>query len=262
MKPLRPCPTVTVLAAAAVLMSATGPSAVAAASTPPREPATRAASATAGVNEQDRTFLMSAHQSNLAEIAAANSALARSANPALLDIARTLLDDHTAMDAEVVQTAGELGVALPDAPTPEQQETLREVESHTGEAYDQAWTAAMITAHENALALRRTEIAEGSAPMVIDLASGSMPIVETHLAMLRDLAGGQVPAEVPAGYGTGDAGGDAVTTGTGHPSPAAALVALGLAVGSGCAVLLRRRYATPLDAGAGRPRPTGGDRER
>jgi len=71
---------------------------------------TSAIATTAHLNEQDRTFLVQAHQGNLAEIAAGRAAVKRADSQAVSDAGAMFVRDHTSLDDDVKRVAGELGV--------------------------------------------------------------------------------------------------------------------------------------------------------
>ena len=85
-------------------------------------------------SEQDSTWLVAAHQSNLAEIAAGTDAQQNATNADVKELGGMLGADHRQLDASVTALAEKYGVSLPDAPNAEQQAALAEVKSKTGEA--------------------------------------------------------------------------------------------------------------------------------
>src|SRR5690349_1051457 len=126
--------------------------------------ATGGGHAVAAPSAQDTQWMVAAHQSNLAEIAAGNSAQSHATLGAVKQLGAMFAQMHSQMDAQLTAAAATLGVALPSAPTPEQQQQLAAVEANSGTAYDTAWIAQQTAAHQQTLAATRTEIASGSDP--------------------------------------------------------------------------------------------------
>lgn len=192
--------------------------------------------AAAAPSEQDQQWMASAHQGNLAEIAAGEAAVAQATTEDVRHHGQMLIDDHTALDADLTALASELGVTLPDAPTAEQQATLESVKSRSGEAFDTAWVESQITAHRQTLAAGEQEVEQGSEQSVKDAAAAAAPVVQKHLdgllATAQELG---LPSSVPAGTG-----GDAAT---GPRAIGLALLAVGAAgvVAAGLVVTRRRR---------------------
>jgi putative membrane protein len=147
------------------------------------------------LSEQDRMFLVAAHQGNLAEIAGGYVALAKSHNPDVRRIARRLIVDHRRLDAQVRAVARRYGVQLPNAPSEEQQRQLAAVARLSGRAFDLAWLRLQEAAHVETLALIRQELHTGQSFAVKAVAREAAPVVKEHLRMVR---------EALAGYDDGD----------------------------------------------------------
>ena len=157
-----------------------------------------AAPAAAAPSEQDQAWMVAAHQSNLAEIAAGTAAQENAVSEDVREMAAMLIADHQALDADLTAAAQQFGVQLPGEPSAEQQATLQQVLTNQGEAFDAAWIAAQIDGHRASLAAGQQEIASGSDPAAVALAQAAAPVVQGHLDHLLGLAG-QVPGLVPSG---------------------------------------------------------------
>jgi len=191
----------------------------------------------AAPNQQDQDFLVAAHQSNLAEIASGQAAVQQASTDRVRMLGQMLITDHQTLDQPVVATAQQLGVTLPDAPSPAQQAALAQVTAQSGQEFDKAWIALQISSHRATLAAGDRELATGSEPTVKALATAAAPVVQHHLdealATAQQLG---VPTSVPAGTG-----GDAATS-TEAVGLAVTVGGLVLLAGSGV-VLMRRRAA-------------------
>jgi putative membrane protein len=141
------------------------------------------------LSEQDKSFLVAAHQSNLAEIAAGHVALAKSHNPVVREIATRLIADHLRLDVGVRATAARHHVALPNAPSREQRAQLAAVARKSGPAFDHAWLKLQESSHVKTLALINRELHQGCAPDVKAVARTAKPVVQMHLEMVREALG-------------------------------------------------------------------------
>jgi putative membrane protein len=195
------------------------------------------ATTTAAPNAQDRAFLVAAHQSNLAEIAAGTAAQKQATTSVVREHGQIFIRDHTRLDANVQQVAKTLGVQLPSAPNATQQAQLAAVSAKSGSAFDSAWLTQQLASHRASLALGNTELAAGSDPTVKGLATASAPVVKSHLAMLEQ-ATGTSPTGVNAGTG-----GQAATA-PGGIRTGWVLLGLGLVAAAGSLSLLRPRRAS------------------
>lgn len=153
----------------------------------------------AAPSAQDRTFLVAAHQSNLAEIAAGRAAQQKATTSVVKRHGQQFITDHTRLDGNLTAVAGKLGVTLPGAPTAAQQASLAAVTAQSGAAFDKAWIQQQTTGHLQAKAAGQKELATGSDTSVVALAKAAGPVVQIHLNML--LASGGTPTGVDAGTG-------------------------------------------------------------
>jgi putative membrane protein len=149
------------------------------------------AATTPDVNEQDRTFLTVAHQSNLAEIKAGTAAQKQATTQAVKDVGATLIREHKMLDDQVGKVANQVGVTLPDAPSAKQQAELKKVAAKSGAAFDRAWVASQIAGHKEDLAAGAQEIANGSSEQVKQLARDAKPVVQGHLTQLQNIQSGK-----------------------------------------------------------------------
>lgn len=196
-------------------------------------------SAVAAPSDQDRTWMIAAHQSNLAEIAAGTSAQSHATTPEVKNLGAMFIKNHTALDNSLKDAAQQLGVPLPSAPTAEQQAQLAQVEANSGQAYDTAWIAQQIGGHSATVAATQRELANGTDSTVLQLARTAAPVVQQHLVELRNAAAQYgVPTSVPGGTG-GQAAHEDTATATGMTLVAAG----GLLVLASVTALARRRRA-------------------
>ncbi|GEK23438.1 DUF4142 domain-containing protein [Cellulomonas xylanilytica] len=195
-----------------------------------------APAALAAPSAQDQSWMAAAHQGNLAEIAAGQAAVAQASTDTVRQFGQMLIDDHTALDANLTAAANQLGVTLPGSPTPEQQAELASVTAKTGAAFDTAWITVQIPAHRATLAASQAEVANGTDQTVKDLAAASTPVVEHHL---HELVAAAPDYGVPTSVSAGD-GGQAAHSGRGL---GVALVALGSAAAVLTGWRLTRRRA-------------------
>ncbi|MGS0687320.1 DUF4142 domain-containing protein [Nakamurella sp. GG22] len=199
-----------------------------------------AGAAAADTNDQDLAFITANGQTNLAEIAIGKLALERAVNDSTLELAQMTLTDHQAALAKLEGVAGDLGVALPTEPSPEQQAQAATLEGLTGQAFDEAYAQIQVAGHQASVQKTETELSGGSEQAVLDYAEGYLPVAQMHLQMSQDLVAelGLTPGSVPAGTG-GGAGTTPLTTMVWQ----AALVALAVAMLGGGVVLIRRQTA-------------------
>lgn len=180
--------------------------------------------------------MVAAHQSNLAEIAAGNAAKQQATTDEVRNLGATFVDMHTALDADLTTAAEQLGVDLPDAPTPAQEAELAAVTANSGAAFDTAWIAQQLAAHQTTLTATQLEVDTGSDATVVGLAEAAVPVIQQHIADLEVASGANgAPTEVQGG-----SGGHAAEQGARWPGPLAAITGVAL-LGAGGLLLVRSR---------------------
>lgn len=198
-------------------------------------------SVAAAVSDQDVMFVQSAHQGNLAEIAAGQDAQKNATSTCVKQVGALLVRDHGKLDADVKMLAGKLDITLPATPTPEQKQELAAVRAKAGTAaYDAAWLKTQEAAHTKTLAMIDHEVKAGHNTEVVMAARAARPVVAMHLDMVR---GGTCHAGKDAGMVRAGTGGQVTAADNGAFTTAGAAWAAGggLLAACGGTWLLRGR---------------------
>jgi putative membrane protein len=138
------------------------------------------ASAASAPSAQDRAFLIAAHQANLAEIAGGHLAGQKGVSAQVRALGTRFAADHTTLDSALVKTAEAAGVALPATPNPEQQALAAKYRTAPASAFDALYLTTQMTAHTQALAAGRTELAKGADPAVKTVVATAAPVILAH----------------------------------------------------------------------------------
>jgi putative membrane protein len=194
--------------------------------------------ASAAPSQQDTTYLVAAHQSNLAEIAAGQLAQQKGQSQQVKDLGAKFVTDHTQLDSALTQAAGSLGVTLPNTPNSQQQALAARYQAAQGTGFDSLFIATQMDAHMQAAANGQREIQNGSDATAKKTAQDAAPVIAAHHDLLRSAASALgLPSNVDTGTG-----GLAATNG--HQWLIPALAVLGLAVLVAGVLLLRRPRVT------------------
>jgi putative membrane protein len=136
-------------------------------------------------SSQDRSWLIAAHQSNLAEIKAGNLAARKGQTDAVRKAGRMLTRDHAMLDSKLRPVAQQLGVKLPTNPNAEQRQEAKQFKSLSGSRFDQTWTHTEADGHVKAIEMTEREIQAGSLSKVKQLAQSALPVLKKHLNTLQ-----------------------------------------------------------------------------
>nr|WP_191910093.1 DUF4142 domain-containing protein [Microbispora cellulosiformans] len=151
---------------------------------------TAAHAAPPDASDQDKAFLVSAHQDNLTEIEGGQTAERQAESQAVKDAGSRLVKDHTALDEQVTKVAAEYGVDLPGQPSERQQAELRKFAAKSGAAFDRAWVPAQAEDHRATLVALDKEASSGSSEKVRQLARDAKPVVKEHLDLMESIQSG------------------------------------------------------------------------
>ncbi|GIH62251.1 DUF4142 domain-containing protein [Microbispora siamensis] len=143
------------------------------------------------VSDQDKAFLIGAHQDNLAEIQGGQLAERQAGKQSVKDAGRKFVEDHTSLDDQLKRVAEKLGVDLPGKPSEEQQAELRQFAAKSGTAFDRAWIDAQVTDHRKTLVSLDKEVSSGSSLEVKNLARDAKPVVQEHLNLVESIQSGE-----------------------------------------------------------------------
>ncbi|WP_052422762.1 DUF4142 domain-containing protein [Nonomuraea candida] len=141
-------------------------------------------------SEQDKAWMRTIHQGNLAEVQAGRLAQGKGTTKRIKSIGEMLVKDHTRLDVKVTQAATQLGVELPTSPSAHQRAEVARLRSSTGQDFDQDFLSGMVKAHTEALAATKVEVSHGSSQTVKALAKTAQQSLQEHLGVLRQAQGG------------------------------------------------------------------------
>lgn len=141
----------------------------------------------ASLSESDRTFMMTAAQSDLLEQKAAKLATEKAQSGEVKEFAQMLATDHMASSQQLKQLAQSKGVQLPESLDASHQAKVQMLESASGTSFDSMFARDIgVAAHEQAVNL--FEQASNSPDAEIrSFAQAQLPALRQHLEEAREL---------------------------------------------------------------------------
>lgn len=134
-------------------------------------------------------FLMDAYRDGLSEIQLSRLALQKTMNSDVRNFAQRMIDDHTRVNADIMQLAQSKNISLPTDLSAEQKTEADRLAGLSGEAFDRAYMASNVATHEKDVAAARLQARQGSDADVRMLAVATLPILELHLALAEEING-------------------------------------------------------------------------
>jgi predicted outer membrane protein len=133
----------------------------------------------------DRDLLVKVRLAGLWEMPAGNLAARKGVTPRVREIGAMIGAQHRELDALVVQTAKQLGVALPDQPNADQEHWLDEMRAASGEQFDHVFVDRLRAAHGKVFPVIASVRAATRNTAVRRLAQSANGFVLTHLTLLE-----------------------------------------------------------------------------
>jgi putative membrane protein len=149
----------------------------------------------------DVDFLNDAASGGLMEVELGRYAASHAASPEVKRFGQHMVDDHSKANEELKRVAAQESVQLPATPKPEHQERVSRLTKLQGAAFDRAYMDAMVKDHEEDVAKFRDVSRSADDPQVKAFAAKTLPTLEKHLAMAKDVAaqtGGATSGARPA----------------------------------------------------------------
>jgi len=140
----------------------------------------------------DKQFMIKAAQGGQGEVALGALAQQQASSAGVKQFGQRMVTDHSKANAALMRVAAQEGVALPDAPGPEEQATKARLSHLSGPAFDKAYVSDMVEDHVKDIADFTKEASTGKDPATKAFAAKTLPTLKMHLRMARALRSGKM----------------------------------------------------------------------
>ena len=154
-------------------------------------------SRSAAPNAQDKAFMTSNAQTNLAELSAAQLALSRSESVEVRTFATEMQKDHTKAQAELTVAARSAGFTLPTRPSAMLLAQAAQLNRASATTFDQTYLQLQARDHRTSIENTKREIADGADPTVVSYAKTYLPVAQMHLGMANEAIVAERDAATP-----------------------------------------------------------------
>jgi putative membrane protein len=143
------------------------------------------------VSSSDRKFMMEAATAGMEEVELGRVAAARGSTDAVKQFGQRMVDDHSKANEELTQIASTKGVALPTALDEKHKADVAKMSGLSGAEFDRMYAKeAGVKDHEKAVKLFQREADQGKDAELKAFASKTLPTIQDHLRMAREMSGG------------------------------------------------------------------------
>ena len=138
-------------------------------------------------SDKDQQFLQHAARDGLAEVQLGQMAAERATNPEVQRFGQRMASDHTKANQELMALAQSKNLSVPKEIDKKHQKTAEALTKKQSTSFDREYTRDMVKDHEKAVQLFTTEANEGRDADIKAFASKTLPTLQEHLQMARQL---------------------------------------------------------------------------
>ena len=139
--------------------------------------------------QADQDFALQAASSGFAEVEASRAISEKTANASVREFAQTMVQDHTATNAELKRVADSKQLTLPTTPQPAHQDLLTALNAAMGAESDRVYVRDFgLKAHQEAVDLFDKQSREGLDPDLKAFAVATLPKLKVHLEHAQRLS--------------------------------------------------------------------------
>jgi putative membrane protein len=135
----------------------------------------------------DKTFVKEAAVGGLTEVQLGKLAQEKGSSDAVKQYGQRLVDDHSKANDELKRVASEANMTVPDSIDSKHQAHIDKLSKLSGPQFDQAFIKDQIRDHEEDVRKFQAEAQSGSNANVKNFASSTLPTLQEHLSMAKEL---------------------------------------------------------------------------
>ncbi|MFL6417525.1 MAG: DUF4142 domain-containing protein [Bryobacteraceae bacterium] len=139
----------------------------------------------------DKKFVKDAALGGLTEVELGKVAAQKASDPKVKDFAQKMVDDHTKANDQLKQAAAKSNIQIPGSLDSKHQSRIDKLSKLSGEDFDKAYIKDQLKDHQTDVREFTEEAQNGSDPNVKAFASSTVPILQHHLEMVKDLNKGE-----------------------------------------------------------------------
>ena len=144
------------------------------------------------VKVDDKKFLQDAAMGGISQVAMGKLAAEKGSSDAVKQYGQKMVDDHSKANDELKQVAGAQSITIPDTLDSKHQSRIDKLSKLSGAAFDKAYTKAQVKDHEEDVRAFQDEAQNGNNAAVKDFANKTLPTLQEHLTMAKDLSKGKM----------------------------------------------------------------------
>jgi putative membrane protein len=143
---------------------------------------------TATAHVDDKKFVKDAAEGGMMEVELGKMAASKGASDGVKQFGQKMVDDHSKANDQLKEVASKEGMEIPSAIGSKKQAHIDKLSKLDGEAFDKAYVKDMVKDHETDVHEFQVEAQNGTNPNVKQFAASTLPTLQEHLNMIKDLS--------------------------------------------------------------------------
>jgi putative membrane protein len=139
----------------------------------------------------EKKFVKDALLGGMTEVELGKVAVEKASSDAVKQFGQKMIDDHSKANEELKQIASKENINAPDSLDSKHQSRVDKLSKLSGPDFDRAYIKDQLKDHQQDVKEFQLEAKSGSDPEVKSFASKTLPILEEHLSMVKELDKGK-----------------------------------------------------------------------
>jgi putative membrane protein len=139
----------------------------------------------------EKRFVKDALVGGLTEVELGKLAVDKASNDAVKQFGQKMIDDHSKANAELKEIATKEKIDVPDSLDSKHQSRVEKLSKLSGADFDKAYIKDQLKDHQQDVREFQQEAKSGTDPDVKSFASKTLPTLEEHLSMVKELDKGK-----------------------------------------------------------------------
>jgi putative membrane protein len=139
----------------------------------------------------EKRFVKDALLGGMTEVELGKVALEKASADAVKQFAQKMIDNHSKANEELKQLAAKEKIDVPDALDSKRQSRIEKLSKLSGADFDRAYIKDQLKDYQNDVREFQAESQNGNDPEVKGFASKTLPVLEEHLRMVKELDKGK-----------------------------------------------------------------------
>jgi putative membrane protein len=135
----------------------------------------------------DKKFIQEAAIGGLTEVELGKLALQKASSNDVKEFAQKMIDDHTKANETLKQVAAQEKIDIPASLDSKHQSRIDKLAKLSGDQFDKAYVKDQLKDHQDDVGKFTAEAQNGSVPNVKSFASSTLPTLQQHLELIKNL---------------------------------------------------------------------------